>query len=290
MQVTGKATLKTLAPWEIGVMFWAGRDPAETLGELKRLGILCGQLGIPGDLDISSAAVMWRKALDAESFTAYTAVAAYNGESYADVPTVRRTVGFIPPGTRAEREKRTYEVSDFAAALGVPGVATHIGFIPEDDTDPDYIAVREMVRRVCDHCAANGQTFALETGQEAAEALRSFLLDVNRDNLGINFDPANMILYGTGDPIEALGTLGAHVLSVHCKDGDWPPKGQPDALGHERPLGKGAVGVENFLRQLKAVGYHGPLAIEREVENPAERLADIESGISLLRRLTTKSA
>ena len=146
-----------------------------------------------------------------------------------------------------------------------------------------------MVRRVCDHCAAYGQTFALETGQETAEALRSFLLDVNRDNLGINFDPANMILYGTGDPIEALGTLGVHVLSVHCKDGDWPPKDQPDALGHERPLGKGAVGIENFLNQLKAVRYHGPLAIEREVENPDERIADIQSGIALLRRLTAKS-
>jgi len=289
MQVTA-SSLKTLSPWEIGVMFWAGRNPSETLAELKRLGVRCGQLGIPGDLDISSAAGNWRKALEAESFTVYTVVAAYKGESYADVPTVRRTVGFIPPATRAERERRTFEVSDFAAALGVPGIATHVGFIPEDDSDPDYIAVREMVRRVCDHCAANGQTFALETGQETAEALRSFLLDVNRDNLGINFDPANMILYGTGDPIEALGTLGTHVLSVHCKDGDWPPKGQPDALGHERPLGKGAVGIENFLRQLKAVGYHGPLAIEREVENPAERIADIESGISLLRRLTAKAA
>lgn len=270
-------------------MFWAGRDPAETLAGLKRLGVRCGQLGMPGDLDISSAAPAWRRAIDAESFTVYTVVAAYSGESYADVPTVRRTVGFIPRTTRAQREKRTYEVSDFAAALGVPGIATHIGFIPEDDSDPDYVAVREMVRRVCDHCASHGQTFALETGQEAAEALRSFLLDVNRDNLGINFDPANMILYGTGDPIEALSTLGAHVLSVHCKDGDWPPKGQPDALGHERPLGKGAVGIENFLGQLKAVGYNGPLAIEREVENPAERLADIESGIALLRRLTTKN-
>jgi L-ribulose-5-phosphate 3-epimerase len=285
MQVTAN-NLKALSPWEIGVMFWAGRDPAETLGGLKRLGVRCGQLGVPGDLDISSAAAAWRKAIEAESFIVYTVVAAYKGESYADVPTVRRTVGFIPPATRAERERRTYEVSDFAAELGVPGIGTHVGFIPDDDSDPDYIGVREMVRRICDHCAGRGQTFALETGQETAEALRSFLLDVNRDNLGINFDPANMILYGTGDPIEALGTLGEHVLSVHCKDGDWPPKGQADALGHERPLGKGAVGIEKFLRQLKAIGYNGPLAIEREVDNPAERLADIESGISLLRRLT----
>jgi sugar phosphate isomerase/epimerase len=265
-------------------MFWAGRDPAETLAELKRMGIECGQLGVAGDLD-TGCARQWREALGREDFPVYTVVAAYRGESYADIPTVRNTVGFMPAATRAEREKRTQEVSDFAAALGVGGIATHVGFIPEDDTDPDYIAVREMVRRICDYCAKQGQTFALETGQETAEALRSFLLDVNRENLGINFDPANMILYGTGDPVAALGTLGEHVLSVHCKDGDWPPEGKPGALGQERPLGRGEVGMERFLRQLKAIGYQGPLAIEREVEDPAERLRDIESAVLILREL-----
>src|SRR5258707_4128479 len=81
-----------------------------------------------------------------------------------------------------------------------------------------------MVQRVSDHAAKHNQTFALETGQETAHALRNFIHDVRRDNLGINFDPANMIMYGTGDPIEALGILRQHVLSVHCKDGDWPPR------------------------------------------------------------------
>ena len=152
---------------EIAVMFWAGQDPAATLAELKRLGFRAGQLGVPGDLDVSCAGA-WRKALAEANFQVYTVFAAYNGESYADVPTVQNTVGFIPPATRAEREKRTYQVSDFAAEVGAPGIATHIGFVPEDDTDPGYIAVREMVRRVCDYAARHGQTFALETGQEPA--------------------------------------------------------------------------------------------------------------------------
>jgi L-ribulose-5-phosphate 3-epimerase len=282
-----QASSGAVNPWAIGAMFWAGRDPAETLAELKRMGIECGQLGVGGELDTGCAGE-WRAALERENFPVYTVVAAYKGESYADIPTVRNTVGFIPPATRAEREKRTREVSDFAAALGVGGIATHVGFIPEDHADADYIAVREMVRRICDYCAEQRQTFALETGQETAEALRRFLLDVNRDNIGINFDPANMILYGTGDPVEALGTLGEHVLSVHCKDGDWPPKGKPGALGQERPLGKGDVGMERFLRQLKAIGYRGPLAIEREVEDPAERLRDMESAVTLLRELREK--
>ena len=143
--------------------------------------------------------------MQAEDFPVVTAFCAYNGESYADIPTVKRTVGFIPPQTRDERERRTYEVSDFAREAGIPSIATHIGFVPEDDTDPDYMAVRGMVRRICDHAARNHQTFALETGQEPADTLLRFLIDVNRRNLGINFDPANMILYGTGDPVDALG-------------------------------------------------------------------------------------
>jgi len=273
-----------LANLETGVMFWAGRDPKETLKELKGLGVRCGQLCLPGDLDLSCAGE-WRKALHDESFIVYTVFAAYNGESYTDVPTVRDTVGFIPQRFREEREQRTLEVSHFAKEIGARGIATHIGCMPDDETDENYVAVREMVRRICDHAASHGQTFALETGQEGAEELRSFLLDTNRENLGINFDPANMILYGTGDPIEALGVLGQHVISVHCKDGDWPPAGQPDALGKERPLGKGAVNIERYLRQLKHVGYCGPLAVEREAEDPAERLRDLAAGIALVNRI-----
>ncbi len=214
-----------------------------------------------------------------------TAFCAYNGESYADIPTVQQTVGFIPRQTRAEREKRTLEVSDFARDAGIPSIATHIGFVPEDDTDADYTAVRGMVRRICDHAAKNHQTFALETGQEPADTLLRFLIDVNRPNLGINFDPANMILYGTGDPVDALGTLAQHVLSVHCKDGDWPAKGVAGALGEEKPLGQGAVGMPRFVQKLKSIGFKGPLNIEREVQDPAQRLRDIGMGVKLLEQL-----
>ena len=270
-----------LAPFETGVMFWAGGDPAETLAELKSLGVKCGQLALPGDLDLNSAGA-WRDALQAADFTVYTVFATFTGESYADKPTVVRTVGFIPPATRAEREQRTLDVSDFAAAIGAPAIATHVGCVPEDSTDDNHIAVREMVRRIADHAAANGQTFTLETGQESAPVLLDFLLGVNRPNLGINFDPANMILYGTGDPVEALSILGAHVMTVHCKDGDWPPAGKPDALGVEQPLGKGAVGMERFLRELVRIGYTGPLAVEREVPDHQERIRDIKGGIALL--------
>jgi len=275
--------MQSLNEHETGVMFWAGRD---TLEEIRSLGVRCGQLGIPGDLPLDDfVAAKWRAEIEAANFTVVTVVAAYNGESYADIPTVQRTVGFIPQATRREREERTREISDFAAALGVGGIACHIGFVPEDTTHPDYIAVREMVRRVADHAAKHGQTFALETGQEPAHVLQRFLKDVDRTNVGINFDPANMILYGTGDPIEALKVLGPHVLSVHAKDGDWPPAGHPDALGSERPLGHGSVNIPNFVKALKEIGFRGPLNIEREAEEQQERISDIRKAVRRLNLL-----
>ncbi|MGQ9635525.1 MAG: sugar phosphate isomerase/epimerase family protein [Bryobacteraceae bacterium] len=278
--------MSNLKELEIGVMFWAGQDPAETIRQVKSVGVRCGQLGIPGEMPLAGAAPAWKAALAGEEFTLVTVFASYVGESYADIPTVQRTVGFIPPETRAERERRTLELSDFAAALGAPALACHIGFVPEDSSHPDYAAVRDVVRRIADRAASHGQFFALETGQEPAEVLLRFLRDVDRANVRVNFDPANMILYGSGDPVEALDVLGPYVISVHAKDGDWPPKDKPGALGTERPLGQGSVGIERFLAKLKQIGYTGTLNIEREVEDPEQKWRDIREAVSLLRRLT----
>jgi len=269
--------------FEPGVMFWAERDD---LAVIAALGVRYGQLGIPGGMKLDSAAAAhWKQALAAAGITAVTVVAAYEGEDYANIPTVQRTVGFIPPATRAAREARTLAVSDFAAALGVRSIACHIGFVPEDAHEADYIGVRDTVRRVCDHAARHGQTFALETGQERAGVLLAFIRDVDRPNLRINFDPANLILYGTDEPIAALKTLAPLVVSVHCKDGDPPPAGIPGALGSERPLGQGSVGIPRFIETLREVGFPGPLNVEREAEDQAQRLRDIADGIALLRTL-----
>jgi sugar phosphate isomerase/epimerase len=273
--------VRSLKDREVGVMFWAGRD---NLAEIQSLGVQCGQLGIPGDLELTNElAAGWKSSLEEAQFPLVTVFAAYDGENYADIPTVQRTVGFIPRDTRAEREARTCQVIDFADAIGVGSFACHIGFVPEDTTHPDYIEVRGMVRRVADHAARNKQSFALETGQEPAHVLQHFLKDVDRPNVGINFDPANMILYGTGDPIETLAVLGPQVISVHAKDGDWPNRDQPGALGVERPLGQGAVGIPRFVDKLKEIGFRGPLNIEREAENQAERIADIRKAVAYLK-------
>ncbi|HAD60049.1 MAG TPA: Fe-S cluster assembly protein HesB, partial [Planctomycetaceae bacterium] len=127
------------------------------------------------------------------------------------------------------------------------------------------------------------------TGQETADHLLHFIADVERDNLYINFDPANMILYGTGEPIEALRKVGKHVRSIHCKDATWAAedrRGQD--WGAEVALGDGDVGMEDYLRTLHELGYDGPLTIEREIpEDPVQQKADIGKAVSLLEELRT---
>ena len=100
------------------------------------------------------------------------------------------------------------EIADFARLLGVDGVGLHLGFVPHDAADPLYGQVLAVTRDLCDHCRAQGQRVHLETGQESADTLARFLAAVERDNLFVNFDPANMILYGSGDPIDALRKVG----------------------------------------------------------------------------------
>jgi sugar phosphate isomerase/epimerase len=277
--------MSALRDLEIGVMFWAGRDPLQTIREQKALGVRIGQLGVPGDMSLEGAAEAWKAALEQEDFTIVTVFCAYVGENYADIPTVENTVGFIPAATRELREQRTKDVSHFAAQIGVKSIACHVGFVPENRTDPTYLDVLHLVRRICDHAAKHGQTFALETGQEPADTLLTFLRDVDRKNIGINFDPANLIMYGTGDPIQALGVLGPHLISVHCKDGDWPPKGVAGALGTEKPLGEGAVGMPEFIAKLRQVGYSGSLHIEREIEDQEQKRADMANAVKLLEKL-----
>lgn len=287
--------MATLRPMEVGLMFWGDHEPLKMIRAVKSLGLRCGHLGFTGAVDLNGLAPVYTKALADEDFTVTAVFAAYDGESYADIPTVQATVGFIPPATREAREKRTYEVIDMTAAIGVPIFACHIGFVPHDTSDPVYAPVRDMVRRICDYCATKGVTFALETGQEPAETLLAFLEDVDRPNLKLNFDPANLILYGTSEPIAALKLVGKHVVSVHCKDGNWPDKSKPESLGTEMPLGEGSVGMGNFINTLKEIGYTGALTIEREVsldQDPDDRhqaklahVDDIKIAVSLLETL-----
>ncbi|MFZ1932865.1 MAG: sugar phosphate isomerase/epimerase family protein [Thermoguttaceae bacterium] len=212
----------------------------------------------------------------------------FEGESYADIPTVARTVGLVPPATRAARLAEMKEISDFARVLGVAAVGLHVGFVPHDAADPLHRDVVAVTRELCDHCRSNDQNLHLETGQETADVLIDFLGEVGRDNLFVNFDPANMILYGCGEPIEALRKVGRWVRSVHCKDAKWSARPGVD-WGVETPLGQGDVGMENFLRTLDGLGYAGPLTIEREIpQDPGRQKEEVGRGIQLLDELKAK--
>jgi len=212
----------------------------------------------------------------------------FEGESYADIPTVARTIGLVPPDTRAARTQEMKEIADFSRLLGVDVVALHVGAVPEDTADPLYAGAVEVTQEICDHCLSNGQRLHWETGQEPVEGLLRFMGDVQRDNLFINFDPANVILYGLGEPIEALRKVGKYVRSVHCKDAKWTAR-PGEEWGAEVPLGEGDVGIENFLRTLKDIGYEGPLTIEREIpEEPDRQKEEIGHGVRLLNELKAK--
>ncbi|QDT03214.1 Xylose isomerase-like TIM barrel [Rubripirellula lacrimiformis] len=212
----------------------------------------------------------------------------FDGESYADIPTVVKTIGLVPEATRQSRLQEMKDISDFSKHLGCDAIALHLGFVPEGPSESGYDGIVAVTQELCDHAASNDQYLHLETGQETADGLLEFIQHVDRSNLKINFDPANMILYGTGEPIEALRKVGKHVRSIHCKDGTWSD--QPGKTwGCEVPLGEGDVNMEAYLKTLKEIGYEGPLTIEREIpQDPERQKAEIGSAIDLLTRLRSE--
>jgi sugar phosphate isomerase/epimerase len=214
--------------------------------------------------------------------------AGFAGESYADIPTVERTVGLAPPATRAARLTELKHVADFARELGVAAVGLHVGVVPHDPEDPEYQELLAATVEICEHAAAQVQGVHLETGQEPVDVLLRFIRDVGRDNLFVNFDPANMILYGAGEPLPALVKLAPYVRSVHCKDALWSEH-PGTTWGQEVPLGQGQVDMEAYLRTLLSIGYHGPLTIEREIPQERDRQkGEILAAVTLLNDIKRK--
>lgn len=275
--------------WPIGVFASIDAGLGVKLEVAHELGIPTVQLHAPHQSSRTPAnAEKFLARLGDLGITITVVFGGFEGESYADIPTVKETVGLVPPATRAARTKEMKEIADFARLLGVGAVGLHVGFVPHDASDPLYGQVVQVTQEICDHCKRNGQTFHLETGQEEADTLLRFMADVGRPNLFINFDPANMILYGTGEPIAALKKVGKLVRSVHCKDATWAANPGKE-WGAEVPFGTGQVGAENFLRTLKDLGYDGPLTIEREIpQDPARQKAEIGGAVKLINDLKKK--
>ena len=276
--------------WPIGVFTSIDAGLGVHLEVAKELGIPTVQIHAPhaGTRSAAAAEKFLKRCSDA-GITITCVFCGFEGESYADIPTTARTVGLVPEATRAARLQEAKEIADFTRLLGCDVVGMHIGFVP-DKSSASYAGLLASTRDLLDHLARNGQSLHLETGQETADHLLEFIHAVQRPNLFINFDPANMILYGTGDPIEALRKVGKYVRSIHCKDGQWAAEGQRGkSWGSEVPLGEGDVGMETYLRTLKDLGYTGPLTIEREIaHDPVQQKKDIGQAMSLLTGLRTK--
>ena len=210
------------------------------------------------------------------------AMLGFPGEDYTTPQTIRQTGGFGDPATRAERLAQLRWGIDRTLALGLTDLTLHAGFLPEGD-HPDRPALMATLAEAGRMAADQGVTLAFETGQESALLLRMTLDELDSPALKVNFDPANMLLYDMGDPIHAVEILANRIQSVHVKDARRPTI--PGNWGQEVPIGQGEVNIAQFLRTLRAVGYTGSLMVEREVGTGPARLADIRSGLDLIREV-----
>jgi len=283
-------TITKAEQWPIGVIArFDDHGAGLPLDKAMEAGISVIQLKVP--IAANRTEENARKILETlkrNGVTLTCVVSGFAGESYKTIPIVRETVGLVPEKTRKERFEEFKDVSNFAKRLGAPSVQFHLGFVPEDTTSKEYWDVVRITRDACDYVFENGQWLNLETGQETGAALLQFLRDVNRLNLYVNFDAANMILYGTGESNEALRLVGPFVRSTHCKDAR-RSKEPGEEWGEEVLFGTGDINAELFLETLRSIGYDGPLIIEREnKESPEKQYDDVLKTIEYLKQLRKK--
>ncbi len=275
--------------WPLGVFASVDAGFGVRFDVAQSLGVPTMHLHAPYDMpDSNAAADAFAARLSGLSIRPTAVFAGFRGESYDSIPIVQRTVGLVPMTTRAERVATLNRTVEFASSLNVDVVGLHIGFIPHDSTDADYLAIVKTLQQACEFAQSKSVSIHLETGQEPAEVLLTFLKTVDRTNLAINFDPANMILYGCGEPLPALEILGPYVKSVHCKDATWSDK-PGETWGAEVPLGQGDVNMREYLKTLERIGYQGPLTIEREIpQEPERQKNEIGHAATLLNELKSE--
>ena len=192
------------------------------------------------------------------------------------------TLGLVPPEYRQMRIQNLCDGADFAKKLGVTDVITHMGYIPENPYDPNWGGFCITVRTVARHLKANGQFLLFETGQETPVTMLRCFETVGCDNLGINLDTANVILYGKANPVDALEVFGKYVRNLHAKDGCWPTNGRE--LGRETAIGQGKVNFKALFAKLHELGYDSWVTIEREIEG-GQQLTDILAGRAYLQAI-----
>ncbi len=182
------------------------------------------------------------------------------------------TLGLVPPEYRTMRIKNLCDGADFAKKLGIKNVVTHMGFIPENPNDPQFAPFCVAVRQVAEHLKKNEQNLLFETGQETPVTMLRCFEKVGMDNLGVNLDTANVILYGKANPVDALDVFGKYVMNIHAKDGLYPTNGHD--LGSEVRIGDGKVDFKALFKKLYELEYDSYVTIEREIKGE-QQISDI---------------
>jgi L-ribulose-5-phosphate 3-epimerase len=266
----------------MGVCSWSLRpkDAASLASSVERLGLSACQLALaPCVIDPGTWADAPQRLAD-RGVAVVSGMLAMAGEDYSTLESIRRTGGVALDERWPENLDLARRVAEYAAKAGIPLVTFHAGFLPHDRRDPLREKLLGRLRTVAAVFADWGVGLGLETGQERADTLLDALRDVGAGNVGLNFDPANMILYGMGDPVAALSLVAAHVVQIHIKDakaarmaGEW---------GTEVVAGTGDVPWAPFLSNVRDRAAHVDLVIEREAGEARER--DISQAVSLLAR------
>lgn len=272
-----------MANLQIGVCTWSLQIPdlAQTLATVRdklKLGVI--HLGLFDDGYKEPGKVI--DTVKASGLTVSATCVAFAGEDYSSIAHIARSGGYMPDDLFAERFAKTVAVADITRQLGTDMLSVHIGFVPEDHADPKHDIMVDRARKLADALGERGVKLVMETGQESPENLMQFMDVVGRANVGVNFDPANMILYGVSEPVDAVGLLKGRIMHVHMKDATWSAKPKQE-WGEEVVLGTGEADIPRIVSKLRAQGYTGTLAIEREAGN--QRAADITEGINLLKSL-----
>jgi sugar phosphate isomerase/epimerase len=268
---------------DIGVCSWSLRPTgtADLLAKLRSLSIEHTHLALAPLLSLDDAARESELRSLRESGIKLTAgMISFPGEDYATLTSIHRTGGIIPDATWPPRKDLTLRAGRLAADLGLQFLSFHAGFLPQSN-DPAYVRALTRTCEIAEPLAPLGVYLLLETGQERASELLQFLNDLRCQNVACNFDPANLLMYGAGDPLESVNTLDRHIKHVHLKDAEISD--QPGTTwGHEVEFGHGQVPMQQILDALDDTGYTGPLVIEREYD---PTLASIREAIELVQSL-----
>jgi len=263
--------------WPIGVCSWSLRtDVAGVVEAMNKLGIDHVHLGIRAALQEKGKDFL--VTVQKQNWTISSTMIDFPQEDYSTLESIKATGGIAPDEYWLENQKLFLGAVDVTAKLGVQYLSMHAGFI--DESNPDYTKkFYHRIRILADAADKKGILLLLETGQETAEELRHFLEELDHPAIGVNFDPANMILYDKGNPIEAVRTLARWIKHIHIKDAIRTKK--PGTWGSEVPWGDGQVGTEAFLKTLEEIGFEGTLAIERESGD--NRFGDIKLAANRLK-------